>query len=260
MAAYLFGDTDIAAQRLALVAEVYDASTRLFVQHWAGQKAPVVVDLGCGLGYTTRLLADVFQGEQTVGLDHSERFIHLARARQEAETPLVFHQHNITQIPFPVTPVDVLFCRLLLTHIEEPEVLIERWATQLRPGGYLLIEEVEWIETTSSIFTSYLEMQRALLTHQANCLDIGPILHRLPTPLLLQRRSSEVSRTLVSPVQAATMFALNFPTWSQHPFIQAQYESDHLQAIKLGLQNLMTAPPHDVEIEWGLRQIVYERV
>ena len=50
MTTYLFGDTDLAAQRLRLVAEAYGEATRAFV-HECGLRQPgLVVDLGCGRG------------------------------------------------------------------------------------------------------------------------------------------------------------------------------------------------------------------
>ncbi len=258
MASYLFGDNDIAAQRLGLLAEVYAPSSRAFVQDWAIRPPRVVVDLGCGLGYTTHLLADVLQGEQTVGLDHSERFITLAQKQQTAR--VAFYHHDITQVPFPVAPADVLFCRLLLTHVQEPQALIARWATQLRPQGLLLMEEVEWIRTNCPVFTTYLDMQRTLFAHQSNCLDVGPLLHALPAPSLLRRRSSRVRPIPVGLEQAARMFALNFRTWKQHPFMQAHYAPECLRQVEEGLQTRVTTSSGDLMIEWGFRQLVYERI
>jgi ubiquinone/menaquinone biosynthesis C-methylase UbiE len=257
MSAYLFGDTDIAAQRLRLLADMYAASTRAFLQAWTVPQPQVVVDLGCGLGYTTQLLADVFQSRLTIGLDNAGRL--LTQARQQASENLVFYQHDVTQVPFPVTPVDVLFCRLLLTHLRQPQAVIERWATQLQPQGRLLLQEVEWIRTNAAVFITYLDMQRALFTQQANCLDIGPLLEAWPGPALLQKRSSQVRQTHVAPAQAAMMFALNFQTWQHHRFIQDHYTTAQIRQVEQDLRALSTEPCGHVEIVWGFRQLVYER-
>lgn len=258
MSSYLFGDTDIAAQRLRLLADIYADSTRAFLQAWIVPQPQAVVDLGCGPGYTTQLLADVFRGRQTIGLDNAARL--LAQARQQASENLVFYQHDVTQVPFPVAPADVLFCRLLLTHLQEPQAVLARWATQLQPRGRLLLEEVEWIRTNAGVFTTYLDMQRALFTQQANCLDIGPLLEAWPVPPLLRKRSSQVRQVPVAPAQAAMMFALNFQIWQHHSFIQDHYTTAQIQQVERGLQALITAPCGHVEIAWGLRQLVYERL
>ena len=262
MATYVFGDNDVAAQRLRFVAECFDASTRAFARTIAQTRRGVanVVDLGCGLGYTTRLLADELQGEQTVGLDVSESFIALAQHESETRANVTYMRHDVTQTPFPVTPVDVLFCRLLLTHMAEPAALIANWATQLRRGGLLLVEEVEWIHTNSEVFATYLDMQRALLQRQANCLDIGPTLDALPAPTLLRKQASDVRRVPVPASQVGAMFGLNFRTWRQHPFVQTTFPAAQIKRIEQGLQAIAHGPHDGIEIEWGMRQLVYERI
>ena len=257
MAAYVFGDNDVAAQRLHLVAELYETSTRDFVRQWVSPAARTVVDLGCALGYTTRLLAEALPSARTIGLDISVPFIEAAQRASGADRHITYLCHDVTQVPFPMAPVDVLFCRLLLTHMAEPLNVVAGWATQLRPGGILLMEEVEWIHTNCPVFNAYLDMQRALLQHQGNCLDIGPSLDTWPAPPRLQKRSSHVRSIPVPSAQAAQMFALNFQTWQHHAFVQAHFPATQIQHIEQGLQALAAEPRADIEIEWGMRQLAY---
>jgi SAM-dependent methyltransferase len=258
MTAYLFGDTDIAAERLRLVADIYADATRAFLQHQATAQPRLAVDLGCGPGYSTRLLADVCQGERTVGLDNSARFI--ALAQQAPAARLAFYLHDVAHVPFPVGPGDLLFCRLLLTHVPDPQLMLARWATQLQPHGVLLVQEVEWIRTNSAVFTAYLAMQQATLTQQSHQLYIGPVLQALPDPALLQRRASKVQRVPVAPQRVSTMFWLNLQTWKHHPFVQKQYTSAELDEVEAGLQQLTQESQSPVAIEWGMRQLVYARI
>jgi trans-aconitate 2-methyltransferase len=256
--AYLFGDTDIATRRLAVLAEVYAASTGEFLHDSVSVPPHLAVDLGCGPGYTTRLLAEVLQGEHTVGLDSSERF--LGQARQRHVPGVTFYRHDVCTVPFPVGPCDVLFCRLLLTHLQEPQAVMARWATQLGPHGLLLVEEVECIHTGSAVFSRYLAMQQRTLAQQHHQLYIGPSLDAMPPPAGLQRRRSQVRRVPVATTQAATMFWLNFQTWKQHPFVREHYAPAEVTQTDDALQALMEAPPGRTDIEWGLRQLVYQRL
>ena len=118
---------------------------------------------------------------------------------------------------------------------------------------------MESIQTNSAVFSTYLEMQRALLVHQDNQLYIGPVLEALPVPAPLRKRASTVRAVPVAPTQAATMFAMNFPSWKQHPFIQQQYDADVIRHIEEQLQYISETPEAQIEIEWGMRQLVYER-
>jgi ubiquinone/menaquinone biosynthesis C-methylase UbiE len=258
MTTYLFGATDLAAQRLRLVAEAFAEATRTFVDGWGQRQADWTVDLGCGPGYSTRLLADVLHSAHTVGLDNAEHFI--ALAQQEAMAQVAFHCHDVERVPFPVPAAAVLFCRLLLTHMAQPQSALTRWATQLQRRGRLLIQEVEWIHTNNATFTTYLEMQQATLATQAHRLYIGPVLHDMPDPDLLQRRVSQVQRAPVASAHVATMFGLNVRTWKSHAHVQTQYPAALLARLEDELQQLTDPARSDVEIVWGLRQLVYERL
>jgi len=142
---YLFGHTDVAAQRLQVLAEVFADSTRAFLRQVNRSKLALAVDLGCGPGLSTRLIAEILRCHHVVGLDTSPHFISLAQ--QPNADGISFYLHDVTAVPFPVSPCDLLYCRFLLTHLKQPRDILEKWATQLRSEGLLLMEEAEWIET-----------------------------------------------------------------------------------------------------------------
>lgn len=254
---YLFGDSDLAARRLKVLAEVYAESTRNFVLDAVIERPRLAVDMGCGPGYTTHLLAGLLQCDHTVGVDSSEHFISLAR---KTETEAVsFHLHDVTSVPFPVGPGDLLYCRFLLTHLREPEAVVVRWATQLRPKGLLLLEEVEWIQTQNPVFATYLKIVEAMLEHQSGRLYVGRTLDRLSDDGAFERRISQVSRLRVLTHDAATMFYLNIRSWKLQPFIRTNYSSSTIEQLEEDLKKLAGEWGDAREIEWGLRQIVIER-
>lgn len=255
---YLFGDTDLAAQRLKLLADVFADSTRPFLQEISLEKPQLVVDLGCGPGFTTHLLAETFQPEHTVGLDNSPHFIKLAQ--KSGTNQVTFYLHNVLASPFPVGPADLLFCRLLLTHLTQPRAILETWATQLHSGGLLLLEEVDSIETTAPLFTTYLDIVEAMLAHQDSHAYVGRLLHGLPDIPLLKRRTSALRRLPVPTSQAAALFFMNIQTWKTNPFVQANYEASQLAELEQDLDKLRRKTDGASEIEWDMRQIIFERV
>ena len=137
---YAFGDSGLAARRLSLVAETFAETSAAFMRKSVTPRAHLAADLGCGPGYTTHLLADTLDPERTVGLDNSENF--LADVRTTASDNVSFHLHDITTGPFPEAPFDLIFSRLVLTHLQDPMAAITLWTDQLRPGGLLHIEEL----------------------------------------------------------------------------------------------------------------------
>ncbi|GHO92895.1 hypothetical protein KSF_029430 [Reticulibacter mediterranei] len=255
---YLFRDTDLAARRLKVLADVYAPTSRAFLEAVVTNTPRVAVDLGCGPGYTTRLLAEVTACKRAVGIDASEYFLSLAR--QDAPEHISFLSHDVTQVPFPIEPSDLIFCRFLLTHLQDPQRIIKRWATQLGPRGLLLVEEVEWIESEHPALSTYLSIVAAMLEQQANQLYIGPALDAMPVGDGLQKRMSRVYRYPVSTKQAATMFSMNVPAWKNRPFLQEHYAPDMIEQLEQELHSLAETSTAEGEITWGMRQIAYERI
>jgi trans-aconitate 2-methyltransferase len=254
---YALGHSEIAATRLEMVARVFEPATRLFLREVGGASRNLGVDLGCGPGHTTALLAEVLRCRRTVGLDFSAEFV--ARARRFASDRIAFCVHDVTAVPFPVGPADLVYCRLLLTHLRDPARVIARWATQLFPGGLLMMEEVESIATSSPALERYLGILDQMLRSQSNQLYIGSELERAVVPPSLAKRKSGVLEFPVSPVDAAAMFALNLRTWRDHPFVRAHVEEAEVQRLERELDALQTHVPKGVEIVWKLRHLIYER-
>ena len=255
---YLFGDSDEATRRLAVIAEVYAGSSRAFLQESVNFRPRLAVDLGCGPGYTTHLLADCLECDQVVGLDSSEHFVNVAG---ETSTDKVsFLLHDVTRVPFPVGSADLLFCRLLLTHLSQPLDILHKWGTQVRPGGLLLVEEVEWIRTNNPLFCEYLAIVEEMLADQGNHLYVGPIIDRFEDSRRLRRRAGGVKEVRVSNRQAARMFLLNLRTWQHRPFIRDNYSPRTIANIEAELSALVGSSSTGSEIEWGMRNLVLERV
>lgn len=255
---YLFGDTDVAARRLKVLAEVYAESSRAFLLEAVNGAPNFVIDLGCGPGYTTHFLADALGCGHAAGLDSSGHFISVARKTETGRVS--FHLHDVTSVPFLVGPGDLLYCRLLLTHLREYEALLVRWATQLQPGGLLLIEEVKSIQTENSVFASYIKIVEALLKHQGNSLYAGKSLDRLKDTPILSRRASRVKRLPVENNRAAAMFSLNIRSWKEHPFVRSNYPCAVIDRLVRALDQMAQEPTGATDIEWGMRQMVYEQV
>src|SRR4030095_10992476 len=81
---YAFGDSDRAAQRLALVARVFEPASREFLAAAGRRGGALAVDLGCGPGHSTELLASGVGRARCVGLDSSPAYVEAARPKFRA--------------------------------------------------------------------------------------------------------------------------------------------------------------------------------
>jgi trans-aconitate 2-methyltransferase len=255
---YAFGHSDLAARRLQFLAEVFAPATRAFVGEAMLQPVELAIDLGCGPGDATHRLAGLLACERVVGFDISERFVGIADGT--AGGRVSFCCHDFTQLPFPTGPADLMYARFVLTHMAEPEAVVSAWASQLRSGGVLLLEETEWIRTSSPTFTFYLDIVERMLAEQSHVLYIGPQLAATVDRPFLGTRSSMVRRVPVDTRDAARMFRMNLQTWKQHPFVQTRYPSSRIETLQQELDSLVEQPAGGQEIEWGIRQMVLERL
>ncbi len=252
MSDYSFGDTTTAALRLGHVARVFEASSRAFLAASAPAGCELAVDLGCGPGHTTRLLRELLGGARVVGLEASEAFLREARAVPCEGVDFV--QHDVLSLPFPTGPADLLHARLLVSHLREPAAAIAGFASQLRPSGRLLLDEVERIDTEDEAFRRYLALVEARLAARGQCLYVGPRLAALTAGLRV--RESRVVRHRVDPGDAATMFSLNLAFFRNDEDRRAMPPDAELEALAQALAKRREGG--GAPIEWGLRQLVIE--
>jgi trans-aconitate methyltransferase len=254
---YLFGDSDLAAHRLELLARAFESSSREFLRSVATSKCRLAIDLGCGPGFTTRLLADTIHARETIGLDSSEHFLDLAR--RVSHPNVSYLRHDVTSVPFPIGHADLIYARYLLTHLKQPHLLVEQFGTQLAAGGLLLIEENQTIESGNLVLRRYLDVLGWLMEQRGNNLYIGAMLDSMPDSALLRRHSSRATRVQVSNRDAAAMFRLNLQTWAQDALLLTRFKASDMHNLGNALGELAAGIGITSEIEWTLRQIVFER-
>ncbi len=255
-AAYQFGDTELAAERLRRLAGVFNPSSRAFLATLAHRAPRTILDLGCGPGHTTRMLAHVFPQANVVGLDNSPHFVELAR--RGADPGVTFVIGDATQ-RLPGGPYDLMYCRYLLTHLPRAGQVINGWSGQLSSGGLLVVEENEWIRTDRPAFQKYLEIVTAMLADAKQMLYVGAQLAQAERWERADVFSSEIVPVTATAAAAAAMFLPNLATWRDRPFIQRRYSSDELNWVETALQQLAASHTAEASITFGLRRLVLER-
>jgi trans-aconitate 2-methyltransferase len=204
---YLYGDDPLAAERLDLVARLFEPSTAAFLSRHGPRGPALAVDVGCGPGHTTRLTHRVLEASRTLGLDQSEAYVR--RASIGAPPGVAFARHDARDVPFPEGPAQVVFCRLLLAHLNRPMDVLAGWATQLDRGGVLMVDELDHAETDDDAFRRYLEVAVAVIAGEGSALFAGPVVSAAAAPPGTERIADEASRIDLSPADAGRMFGVN---------------------------------------------------
>ena len=115
------------------------------VRKWCGvAEESRVLDVGCGTGYFTRLLAGEPAKEggkqrlSVIGIDRELPFIEYAVKRNEKEgLPVSYVQGNALELPFAEESFDIVASHTFLTVIPQPEKALSEMLRVLRPGGIL---------------------------------------------------------------------------------------------------------------------------
>ncbi len=105
-----------------------------------------ILDAGCGTGDLTALLAEqVAPDGRAVGIDLSETMVSEARHRAtETLVPVSFEVADVQQLPFPDASFDRTLASQLLVHVPDPGRAIDEMCRVTRPGGKLVLGEMDW--------------------------------------------------------------------------------------------------------------------
>ena len=231
---------------------MFAAPSAAFLREQVGFRPHLALDLGCAAGRTTRLVAEATGAELVIGIDMSKAFLNSA-----PRAPGVAYVCADATRPFPTRPPDLVYARLLLAHLPAPEDVVATWAQHVRPGGLLLLDEVEWIETPNPVLELYEEMVTAMVASRGAQISIGPRIVDL-SGTGWRQRASELRAYPVATADAARMYGMNLATWRHDPFVSETYDSAVIDDLAAGLDEL-THSSTKGEIEWGLRQVTYER-
>lgn len=257
---YTFGDNDVAAERLWLLARVFEPSSARLLHAVGRSDCAIAVDLGCGPGHSTRLLAEQSGVACVFGLDQSPRLLSAA-ARRYSDPRLTFARCDVTAPPFPAPPAALLYARFLLTHLRDPGRALDAWARAALPGARLVLEETASMTAENPTFTRYYELVERMQAHYGQRMYVGRELHRLAraaAPAWAIERS-EVTVSQLPASDMAQLHLLNLQTWSTDAFATAHYDPVELAALGADLLRIsrgeLSAPP----VSLGIGQIVLQR-
>lgn len=110
----------------------------------------IVADVGAGTGFMSTGLAHLVQ--KVYLLDGSAEMLAIAQENLKEFKNLTFQQADGLSLPIPDQSLDAVFANMYLHHMPEPLAAIKEMVRLLRPGGRLVITDMdihpyEWMKT-----------------------------------------------------------------------------------------------------------------
>ena len=121
-------------------------------------KASYVLDVGCGVGMTTCYLAQEY-GCRVVGVDVSETMVKRSKERAKRKNvadKVEFRIGNAQALPFKDGVFDAVVCESVVAFPKDKQKVVSEYARVARPGGYVGMNEVTWVETPPPELVDYL--------------------------------------------------------------------------------------------------------
>lgn len=105
------------------------------------QPRQLASDIGAGTGFITEGLLQ--KGLRVIAVDQSEEMLTVMRKKFGEEAEVVYHKSGAENLPIKDSTVDYVFANMLLHHLKIPQEGIQEMKRILKPGGKLVITDMD---------------------------------------------------------------------------------------------------------------------
>jgi ubiquinone/menaquinone biosynthesis C-methylase UbiE len=152
------------------IAERYDRSRALpadVERQWAdlltrhvGSRPAVSVDLGCGTGRFTRILASAFGG-RVIGIDPSRPMLTAAREALRVTPGVMLLQGRAEAVPLAPASADLILMSMSYHHVADKPAALASIRRTLRPGGAFCVRTCSREALDSYLYQRFFPEARA---------------------------------------------------------------------------------------------------
>jgi SAM-dependent methyltransferase len=135
---------------LDVIHAVYGAISETGLERASIGDAARAADIGCGTGTVSRWMASRMGPAGRVdAIDIAPEQIEVAKGigAEGGASRIHYHVGSAYEPGFPEDVYDVVFCRLVLCHLKDPQKAVTRMARLLRPGGRLVLVDMDLRDT-----------------------------------------------------------------------------------------------------------------
>lgn len=185
MTSYVIQGGEPGRARLRVISGVMRPTTLDLLNRAGIKPGMTCLDVGCGGGDVTLQMARLVGSSGTVtGIDMDGTKIQLARqdAQNEALANVKFLELDIDGLDARAQ-YDLVFARLLLTHLRDPVKALQRMVNAARPGGLVVAEDIDhsgiFCYPACPALEQYVKLYNQVVRHRGADPEIGPKLPSL---------------------------------------------------------------------------------
>jgi ubiquinone/menaquinone biosynthesis C-methylase UbiE len=188
----------IAQQRMADVLETRGADPRqremrqTFLADIAFPPGAEVLEVGCGTGVLTRVLAALPEVDRVVGVDIAESLLDKARELTAGIPGVTFEPADARSLPYADGRFHVVVFDSTLSHVPEPERAVREGFRVLRPDGLLAAFDGDYATATVAL-AEHDPLQTCVDAMLASSVTDRRVMRRLPG--LLRRSGFDHGQT-----------------------------------------------------------------
>jgi ubiquinone/menaquinone biosynthesis C-methylase UbiE len=105
------------------------------------QPDKVAADIGAGTGFITEGL--IKKGLKVITVEQSEAMLRVMKNKFDGIGEIEYRKGDALNLPIEDNHIDYVFANMLLHHVESPAVAIEEMTRILKPGGILVIIDLD---------------------------------------------------------------------------------------------------------------------
>jgi ubiquinone/menaquinone biosynthesis C-methylase UbiE len=140
---YVLGNLDTEIARLEIQSAFFEPLTRRTLAKTEIKKGMRCLDVGCGAGSVTRVLAElVGRKGQVVGTDVDERYLEYCR-NYRPQPNVSFMQDDISNSSLARESFDAIYSRFMFVHLKDARKAVHSMKQLVKKGGMIIIEELD---------------------------------------------------------------------------------------------------------------------
>jgi SAM-dependent methyltransferase len=142
---YIIDETVSGLERQRLLAQsLKDQTEKFLLNELTWPPRAKCLDLGCGIGETTRLIA-AHAGEESevIGIDADPDLLEAAR-KLTANANISYQQGDAQKLGFEDARFDFVYTRMLLLHVPDPKAVFAEMLRVAKPGGIVAVTDMDF--------------------------------------------------------------------------------------------------------------------